>query len=924
MTEPPDEAPKAVLPEPGDPHTLTVMDLSGYVFRAYHALPPLSTARGEPTHAVLGVTSMLQKLLAEQKPAYFAVAVDARGPSFRKALFAEYKATRRATPPDLHPQAEHVTAIARAYGIPCLEAEGFEADDVIATLVRYAKDNGLDVVIASADKDLLQLVGDGVVMHDSMRDLVYGPTETRAKLGIPPEKVRDYLALVGDSSDNVPGVPKVGPKTAVELLDRFGDYDGIFAHVSEITKPALKLTLTENKALGDLSRTLVSLREDAPVELDLEKLKVGGADLPALRAIFRELEMDRALDVLERSLGGGSAEEPLPPVRPKPAPLPAVTPQVVSSRAELESVLAEARASDAVAIETLLEGDDARRSPIVGVSLGWREGAAYVPLGHVYLGRPDQLPPREAFEVLAAFAGGTRPRLAVHDAKREVMIWARESANLTLLDTDVDTMLASYLLRADERANTVEDVARSELDLVLDPVASILPKSRAARGRLSEIEVERTAAFAAPRVRALIQASGAQLTLLEDEKLEGVYRELELPLARVLAGIEETGVRIDVLQLSSTSRTYDVRIRELEKKCHELAGHEFQLASPRALEVVLFDELGLPVVKRTKTARSTDADVLEELAPQHPLPREIMAWRQLTKLKSTYLDALPSAIDPATGRVHTRFNQAVAATGRLSSSDPNLQNIPIRTEEGRLIREAFIAADGFSILSADYSQIELRVLAHMSSDPELISAFSEDADVHVRTATALFYVAADLVTKEQRGQAKTVNFAVIYGQSEVALARNLGIEQKEARRYIQAFFQRYSGVARYLDGVVADARRTGAVRTMLGRKRTVPGLDSRNRTERWAAERIARNTPIQGTAADIIKRAMVDLELALRARDAKSRMILTVHDELVLELHESEVATLPALVKSTMENAVELRVPLLVETGIGKSWGQAH
>jgi DNA polymerase-1 len=444
------------------------------------------------------------------------------------------------------------------------------------------------------------------------------------------------------------------------------------------------------------------------------------------------------------------------------------------------------------------------------------------------------------------------------------------------------------------------------------------------KGRISEIEVERVAAFAAPRVRALLPASGSELEQLEDESLDTVYREIELPLARVLAGMEEAGVRIDVMRLAKTSRAYDERIAALEKEAHAAAGREFQITSPRVLEGLLFDELGLPVVKRTKTARSTDADVLEELAPLHPLPQKILDWRQLTKLKSTYVDALPAAIDPRTGRVHTRFNQAVAATGRLSSSEPNLQNIPIRTEEGRLIREAFIAADGYSILSADYSQIELRVLAHMSGDPELCDAFSADADVHVRTATALFDVSPEEVTKDQRAQAKTVNFAVIYGQSEMALARNLGIENKEAGRYIRAFFQRYSGVARYLDGVVAEARRTGAVRTMLGRKRAIPDLDSRNRSERWAAERVARNTPIQGTAADIIKRAMVDLEIALDARKSKSRMILTVHDELVLEVHESELAEMPGLVKGTMERAVSLKVPLLVETGVGRSWGEAH
>ena len=426
-------------------------------------------------------------------------------------------------------------------------------------------------------------------------------------------------------------------------------------------------------------------------------------------------------------------------------------------------------------------------------------------------------------------------------------------------------------------------------------------------------------------MRALLPAGIAEAQALHDDALLGeVYRELEQPLARVLVKLEETGVRVDPAALARTSREYDVRIAALETKCAEIVGHPVQLASPRALEALLFDELGLPARKRTKTARSTDAEVLEELTELHPLPKVVLEWRQLTKLKSTYLDALPAAIDPKTGRVHTRFNQAVAATGRLSSSEPNLQNIPIRTEEGRLIREAFLAAEGFSILSADYSQIELRLLAHLSGDPDLCEAFSTNTDVHVRTATAIFGVPPEQVTKDQRAQAKTVNFAVIYGQTETALARNLGIEQKEARRYIQAFFQRYAGVSRYLGDLVEDARRTGFVRTMAGRKRAIGGIESTNRTERWAAERVARNTPIQGTAADILKRAMVDLDRALTGRKLASRMILTVHDELVLEVHDAERDVVPTLVRETMERAAQLKVPLLVETGMGPSWGAAH
>ncbi len=919
---------KAELPPPGDPQTLTVLDLSGYVFRAFHALPPLTSTSGEPTGATLGVTMMLQKLLADRRPSHFAVAIDSTEGSFRKDFFPEYKATRKERPPELAPQAIRVKQICAAYGLTCLEAPTFEADDVIATVVRYALERKLKVIIASADKDLLQLVGGDVVMHDAMRDIVYGVDETVAKLGVRPDQVRDYLSLVGDSSDNVPGVPKVGPKTAVDLLGQYGTLDNVYAHTSEIKKPALKANLEGNRDKAELSRRLVSLREDVPVTFDLESLAPREPDVATLRRIFTELELDRPLTELDRRYGGApvrQVEAPIPRA-PKPEALPKITPTIVTKQSELESVLAEARQSAAMALETILEGDDPRRSPVVGLALAWREGAAYVPLGHVYLGRPDQMAIELALWTIHGAIENRRTPLFTHDGKRESLIWRRHGLDLVVGPGDVDTMLASYLLRADEHAHTIEDVSRSEVGIELDALSAVVPKGpRGGKGRASEAEVERIGAWACARVRALIPAGIAEAEALEhDALLGGVYRDLELPLSRVLIGLEEAGVRVDPAALARTSREYDIRLSALEAKCAEIVGHPVQIGSPRALEALLFDELGLPSKKRTKTARSTDADVLEELSELHALPKVILEWRQLTKLKSTYLDALPAAMDPKTGRVHTRFNQAVAATGRLSSSEPNLQNIPIRTEEGRLIRDAFIAADGFSILSADYSQIELRLLAHLSGDPELVDAFGANTDVHVRTATALFAVAPENVTKDQRAAAKTVNFAVIYGQTETALARNLGIETKEARRYIQAFFQRYSGVSRYLDDVVDDARRTGFVRTMSGRKRVVPDLDSRNRSERWAAERVARNTPIQGTAADIIKRAMIDLDAALRARKLQSRMILTVHDELVLEVHDSEKDSVPTLVRETMESAAKLRVPLLVETGIGSSWGAAH
>ncbi|MBX7192681.1 MAG: DNA polymerase I [Sandaracinaceae bacterium] len=924
----------AHLPEPGDPRVIYVLDLSGFVFRAYHALPPLSNKKGEPTHAIHGVVSMIQKILAERRPPFFAVAVDPkRDTSFRRAIYAEYKATRKDTPIDLVPQAQRVREIAEAYGLPVLEAETFEADDIIATVVRFAKAHGLRVVIASADKDLLQLVGDpDVVMYDSMREKVFGPDETVEKLGIGPAQVRDYLALVGDTSDNVPGVPSVGPKTAVQLLTEHGSLDGVYAALGSIAKKGLKDKLTAHRDDAYLSQRLVRLREDVPLPAleahgaeAAEALRVREPDLAKLGALFTELELYRAQAELDRSRPGAreARQKALPTATFKE---PSV--EILTAAGALHAFVSAIPEGAVLGLRAVTEDLDLHRTVLVGVALGTagdKPRSAYVPVGHVYLGRPPSMRPEEAAHLVAELVPMLRARgvtIAFHDAKDDLLALAREGAEIAIAPTDFDSMLASYLLHADSHAHALGDVAEALLSVTLPALAT--PEKRSQRVRLSERTVEEVARVAAPGASAIAQLVIPLRTHLASESLDGVLRELELPLLDVLVRLERTGVAIDVAKLATMASALEARLVTLEKRCHEAAGHPFQVGSPRALETVLFDELGLPVKKRTKTARSTDADVLEELAELHELPSAILELRAAQKLKSTYVDALPRQIDPSDRRVHTRFNQAVAATGRLSSSDPNLQNIPIRTDEGRAIREAFVAPPGHSILSADYSQIELRVLAHLSEDPELSSAFIENVDVHVKTASAIFGVPEAAVTREQRGRAKTVNFAVIYGQAERALARNLGIEEAEAKRYIAAFFSRYAGVARYLDDLVTEARRTGSVRTMMGRRREVPDIHARNWSQRFAAERIARNTPIQGTAADILKVAMIRIDQRLREARMASRMILTVHDELVFEVPHTEVTEARVLVRRTMEDAAELRVPLLVEDGVGPTWGSAH
>jgi DNA polymerase I len=888
---------------PGADDVLFILDLSGYVFRAYHALPPLSNSKGEPTHAVHGVASMLHKLLREQRPRRLVVALEGKGRSVRKSLFEAYKATRKDHPPDLRQQAERVREVVEALGLPTAEAPGFEADDVIAALVKRARAQGLRAVVVSADKDLLQLVDHDVLMYDTMRERVFGSAEAEAKMGVPPSQIRDLLALQGDSSDNIPGVRGVGPKTAVALLEQWGDLDGIYAHLDEIEKKAVRKKLIDHRDEAMLSRELVTLRDDVPIDVDPKGLDYGGGDLPKLRSLYGELELTRLLGQLEPAAAEEGGEY-------------TVAADDDAVRGAVEAALGHER----VGVFTALDGNDPLRGTLVGVGLSWKPGSAvYVPLHRS--GEPPATG-QGRLEALRPLVEGAGGRLVSADVKRDEVAFARHG--MALRDPGFDTMLASYLLEAGRHGHGLDELARRELQLEVETYDGVTEKRRGSQLTLPEVNAERAGDWTARRADLTLRVAAAQGPRIAGEGFESLLHDVEIPLAHVLADMERTGIRLDGARLAEIGEDVAVQMDALEGRCTELVGRAFNVASPRQLEAILFDDRGLPVVKRTKTARSTDAEVLEELAPQHPLPAAILEHRVLAKLKSTYLDALPRVVRAETGRVHTRFNQAVAATGRLSSSEPNLQNIPIRSELGRRIRTAFVARGGWTILSADYSQIELRVLAHLSRDPELCEAFEGDTDVHTRTATALFDVSPEGVTREMRGRAKTVNFAVIYGQTQFALARNLGIERSEAKRYIDAFFARYAGVRRYLDDVVAQARETGEVRTILGRRRQLPDLASRNRQLRSAAERVAQNTPIQGSAADIIKLAMVAIHREMEQRGLEARMLLTVHDELVFEAPPGERETLEALVRQRMEGALDLTVPLVAEVGWGDSWGDAH
>jgi DNA polymerase-1 len=913
------------LPPPGAPEVLYLVDLSGYVFRAYHALPPLSSSRGEPTHAVLGTVNMLQKVVGERRPHMLAVAMDSKGPTFRKAIDPRYKATRPPPPPDLSQQMARVEEIIRAWDCAVFQKDGLEADDLIAAVAARALADGLRVVIVSADKDLMQLVHDAddqVVTWDSMRDRTFGPPEVREKFGVRPTQVRDFLALTGDTSDNVPGVPGVGPKTAADLLIQFGTLDGIYAKLDEVARPKLRDALREHEADARMSQRLVTLDAKAPIAWDKSKLLWGGAHVEELRKLYTELEFTRQLDQLEK-LAGPPATLPSASAA-SPAKSAAAAPAVhalIVDEASLSAVVAAARASGQLGLSVEATGTDAMRAVIVGLALAEARGKAhYLPLGHRYLGCPPQLSWEKARAVLAPLLADAKVVKVGHELKQASIELARAGAPLS--GPLFDTQVAAYLLDP-ESSNSLKELASKELGITLTRPDDAPAKARAPQVLFDEIELERAAQLAAPLAEVPLQLRERIQASLSAEGLDALMRDVEMPLVRVLAAMEMRGVLVDVAVLEKLGKDVEQQLASLDAECKKIAGHDFLLRSRDQLEKILFDDLKLPVVKRTpKGGRSTDADVLEALADKHPLPKAILQYRELDKLKGTYIDALPRYVHPETHRIHTRFDQTVAATGRLSSNDPNLQNIPVRSELGRAIRAAFIAPPGHVILSADYSQIELRVLAHLSQDAELIDAFSTGADVHGRTAALVFDKPQAEVTADERRAAKTINFGVIYGMGDSALAKQLGIPREQAAQFIAAYFARYSGIARFMEQTVEAARQGEAVRTLLGRRRFLPNLHSANRGLRFEAERIARNTPIQGTAADILKLAMVRMGEADAVAGAS--MVLTVHDELVFEVPVERAKKAGDIIRERMAGAMKLAVPLVVDVGTGASWAEAH
>jgi len=939
------------------PNSLWLVDGSHAVYRAYHALPPLSTAAGVPTHAALGFTNMLLRAIREHSPTHIMVAFDEDAEASRKVLYADYKATREETPSDLKPQFGLVKRVLDALNVTRLGFPGYEADDIIATLTKKARARGWDVVILSGDKDLLQLVeapdasGAGVRSYDSMYEKWYGPEEVKTKWGVYPAQVADVLALMGDKIDNIPGVPGVGEKTAAGLLEQFGSLDAVLARAGEITKPKLKQNLLASLDKVRLGRKLIALFDDLALPIGVDEMSRKPPNEAQARALFTELEFHRLSKDIPRA-------DPTPPPGHKAV---ASGPDALLV---LDAHLEKAKLAGRIGLWTLSSAGEPLSDHIVGVAISLAAhgdapaSTLYVPLfgsagaqgqlappantsGELFAAAPaasaevvgtatvgaatDLAPPRqELIARLKPLLEDPAIKKDGHDLKRDLEAWAREGVEVH--GVNIDGRLGSYLLDPTERDHALIPAALDRLNLTLPDLKEL--QERTGKGKkatsLEALPVgELGLAVASLGEGARLLALSVEAELKENPELLALYTDLEEPILEVLAALELRGIRLDVPKLKTISQELSIQIDALLAEILAMAGGEFSPASNLQLADVLFNRLGLPVIKRGKTGPSVDQEVLEALAEKHPLPMKILEHRQLSKLKSTYLDALPAALG-ADGRLHTTFDQAVAATGRLSSVNPNLQNIPIRTAQGARIREAFVPRAGWKLLSADYSQIELRVLAHVSGDEVLKASFMSGEDLHARTAGETFGVPASDVTREQRDIAKMINYGIAYGLSAFGLAQRLGLPGKEAQEIIHRYFARYTGVKTWLDKVVEDSRASGMVTTMFGRRRMIPDIAKKNPAVRNAAERTVVNTPIQGAAADLVKRAMLRVDRALKAGGYQAAMLLQIHDELLLEAPVSEVEAVGALLKYEMEHAAVLTVPLVVELGTGDTWAAAH
>ena len=911
--------------------TLLLVDGSSYLYRAFHALPDLRTSGGEPTGAIRGVLSMLRVLEADYKSDFRAVVFDAKGKTFRDDWYPEYKAHRPSMPEDLAAQIEPLHRCIRAAGWPLLMIDGVEADDVIGTLSRQAAAAGIDCVISTGDKDLAQLVKPHVTLVNTMSNEVLDEAGVKAKFGVPPGRMVDYLALVGDTSDGVPGVAKVGPKTAVKWLDAYGSLDAIVAHADEIGG-AVGENLRKHLDFLPLGVKLVTVVCDLPLAQAVTDLAPLAPDTAKLAELYSRLEFKGWLRELNAKAPppaprAKDAAAPPPPLEAKPTLEPDRRAyQCILDSVQLNDWLARLDAAQLVSLDTETTDLDPLQARLVGISFAIADAAAiraaYLPLGHSYTGAPTQLPLAETLAKLRPWLESpSHDKLGQH-LKYDRHVFANHGVRLA--GVVEDTLLQSYVLESD-KPHDLGSLAARHCGLSTISYDTVTGKG-ASRISFAQVDVARAAEYAAEDADVTLrvhQVLGPRLAA--EPELERLYRELELPVAEVLFRIERNGVLIDAATLAQQSDELGRKIMALEAEAQQLAGQPFNLNSPKQLAEILFNQQGLPVVKKTPSGGpSTDEEVLEKLAEDYPLPKKILEHRGLAKLKNTYTDKLPKMINPATGRVHTSFAQAVAVTGRLASSDPNLQNIPIRTMEGRRIRSAFVAPPGHHILSADYSQIELRIMAHLSDDPRLLEAFALGEDVHRATAAEVFGLTPTDVSNEQRRAAKAINFGLIYGMSAFGLARQIGVDRSAAAAYMDRYFARYPGVARYMEETRAIARDKGYVETAFGRRLWLPEIKSSNAGRRQGAERAAINAPMQGTAADLIKRAMLAVQDWLDEQKLQSLLILQVHDELVLEVPDEELAMAREALPKLMGGAARLKVPLLVEVGVGANWDAAH
>jgi len=908
---------------------LVLVDGSAYLYRAFHAMPPLTNSKGQPTGAIYGVVNMLRRLVADYHPKYMAVIFDASGKTFRDDIYSEYKATRASMPDDMRSQIKPLYSLVEKMGFPLLIVPGVEADDVIGTLSVRATEKGLKTIVSTGDKDMAQLVNEHVTLVNTMTDTLMDVAGVQEKFGVPPDQIIDYLALVGDTSDNIPGVPSCGPKTAAKWLAAHGSLQKIIENADSV-KGKIGEKLREAVAHLPMSYELATIRLDLDLDKDIDQLTLQAPDEQGLAQMYADMEFRTWANELadgmsplqtRASQGGAPAENATTDTLPDAV---AEHYETITAMAELERWISDLEAAELFAFDTETTSLDYMAAEVVGVSFALDKGrAAYVPLAHDYDGAPEQLDRQTVLDKLKPLLEGDKRNLVGQHIKYDINVLANHGINM--VNVAHDTMLESYVLDSTATRHDMDSLAKKYLNIQTIKFEDVAGKGKTQK-TFNEVEVEVASRYAAEDADITIQLHQALWPKLEAEPtLLDLYQQIEIPALHVLARIERTGVRIDAGMLGKQGEKIATTISEVKAAAFEDAGRDFNLGSPKQIGEIFFQEKQFPIIRKTpKGQPSTAEDVLEQLAMDYPLPRLILQHRSLTKLMSTYIEKLPLQINPVTHRVHTSYNQAVASTGRLSSTDPNLQNIPVRTEEGRRIREAFIAEKGYRLLAADYSQIELRIMAHLSDDEGLLTAFEKGIDVHKATAAEVFGVPLEAVEADMRRSAKAINFGLIYGMSAFGLAKQLDIPRGEAQSYINLYFERYPGVKRYMDETRALAKEQGYVETVFGRRLYLPDINARNAQMRNYAERTAINAPMQGTAADIIKRAMIQVNNWLVTDDIDARIIMQVHDELVLEVKAGQLDAVSEMVCQLMQESATLKVPLEVDAGIGNSWEEAH